>query len=75
MDGNLRGEDAAMKRALKKSVEARRLLRLPRALDEAVKKDAAEQGISVAEWWRETGFRAILRAGFDVTFVVRPPRT
>jgi hypothetical protein len=46
-------------RALRGSIEARLLLRLPDDLDKAARKAAKRQGVSVTEWWRRAGLRAL----------------
>jgi hypothetical protein len=41
------------------AAETSRLLRMSNKLDQAAVAAAAEQGITVSEWWREVGRRAL----------------
>ena len=41
--------------------QVRRLLEYEEELNEAIKRSAQKQGISVAEWWRRAGWAAVRR--------------
>lgn len=45
----------ARERALRGSIEAKYLLKLPADLDKGARADAKRKGISVADWWRQAG--------------------
>lgn len=58
-------ENGKRERALRGSIEATYLLKLPADLDSAARADAERRGVSLAEWWRMAGQRLLGRRRRD----------